>query len=269
MSCTMGRKLQGQIIPKEANVWEIRFQTKRKTVGRRSLSELFAGTFEQAEERRDELLQLIAAAKNAPEIRTVEELLKTWIEREVVPTCERKTVEDYENQFRRYIYPRLGSKLAAEVKKADVEQLFADMRAGRVKVGKKEPKKLSAQVVRKTYFPANAGFKWGVKHKYVPENPFAGIKVPRRKKKEWRIPTPDEWTMIWNAGRSVAEKTLFMFAGLTGARPGEFLAVRWRDLEGQRLVFAAPWLNITTALLNIKHLNPINLFDKFRGKRVG
>ena len=71
--------------------------------------------------------------------------------------------------------------------------------------------------------------------RHRPGGRAASVRLPRIKKKEMRAFSAEEATAFPEAAKAKEDRfgTLFAFALATGMRPGEYLALRWSDIDLQ------------------------------------
>src|SRR6516164_3120781 len=113
-----------------------------------------------------------------------------------------------------------------------------------------------AGTVRKTWLGATKTvYRWGVRRKLVPHNPFAEavVDVPRRKHHRPKWFYPHEWRTILKAANAIsgtttpdsaARRWVPWLLAYTGARPAEITQLRGVDLERMEDIWT---LNLTPA----------------------
>jgi integrase len=118
-----------------------------------------------------------------------------------------------------------------------------------------------AGTVRKTWLGATkAVYRWGVRRKLVPHNPFAEaiVDVPRRKQHRPKWFHTHEWRTILNAANAISDTTnpdsaarrwVPWLLAYSGARPAEITQLRGVDVERMEGIWT---LNLTPAAGTIK-----------------
>jgi integrase len=108
----------------------------------------------------------------------------------------------------------------------------------------------SAATVKKTWLNApNTVFRWGVRHKHIPRNPFAEVQVtvPKKKKLRERSFRPHEIRTILQAASTIvdasspteaAKRWVPWLCAYSGARPSEITQLRAQDVVEQDGVHA-------------------------------
>lgn len=218
----MGRKRRGQIKEQAENVFDLRIQPSKADGNRSGYFERFYGTRQQAEEHLANcLIQLEQLEKHPERFKTVGEMYADWLKVHRHEITE-KTLEDYQNVFRRYVLPILGETLMIEVRPAHIKELYFQM----------QERGLSSQTVRKTHMPLKAAFNYFVQMEWLTTNPCQSVKPPKFKpSRQQNILTLTELQTIFAACRNVSEKALWMIGAFTGARPQEYLAARWKAID--------------------------------------
>ena len=67
--------------------------------------------------------------------------------------------------------------------------------------------------------------------KLIAGNPCLYVELPKKQKKEIKVFSPKEARQFLGAARSNKHGLIFEFALLTGARPEEYLALKWSDVN--------------------------------------
>jgi len=219
--CAMGRKRKGQITQVEENRFQIRIQTGLD--GRRSSHfETFDGTLEDAQIYRDQLLKQIGEIEKNPEkFLTVNQALDEWLEGYVKFNVKERTFEGYKDVLRRYVRPAFGTKLVVNVKPADLQNLYNKMNLDG----------FSPVTIRKPHIIMKACLDYYFGLEVISRNPANSVRPPTGSPKKPVIPTREELNTIFAACRNPKEQALWKLVAYTGARPEEYLAMRWSDLD--------------------------------------
>lgn len=190
---------------------ELTLAQARKLASRKRLE--VAGGADPAQEKTD--------ARRAP---TVRDLAARFME-EHAPGRKPATARLYRLAWDRYLLPALGSKPVAAVTWADVAALHRKMKARPVAANR------MLATVSKAW---NLARRWG----WIPReaaNPGAGHDRYAERRRG-QAAAPAELAGIGAALRDEGGSipgTAFLVCLLSGARPGEVLGMRWRDLDGR------------------------------------
>jgi integrase len=133
----------------------------------------------------------------------------------------RRTHEDYRELHARYVEKSIGPVPLAELRPIDVQKFYTSLSA----------KGLSAVVVRKVHSFLSSALKQAVKWEYLPKNPVAGLVLPKIIDQDKTPLSLTEARMFIDGCRKSLKYIVFEFALETGLRPGEYLALRWDEIN--------------------------------------
>ncbi|MFI6562758.1 hypothetical protein [Streptomyces sp. NPDC050534] len=206
-----------------------------------------ADTEAEAEKARTKLLHQVDENRHPKTQVTMSFLLDRWLG---VAELDETSYERVEGIIRNYLKPTFGDLKAGKLTAEMLELFYARLRQcqeqceGR-RNGKTEPKTkrkhvcepLAANSVRKIHFilrPAlNRGLRWG----YVTTNVAALAEPPSQPKPNPDPPTPEEAVLALNTAwqRDLDWGTFLFMTMVTGSRRGEMCALRWSDINLDRL----------------------------------
>ncbi|HWL44221.1 MAG TPA: tyrosine-type recombinase/integrase [Ilumatobacter sp.] len=140
-----------------------------------------------------------------------------------------------------YVKPRLGGVQLRHLTARQISELYDDLaaRGGRPRRdadGNLMPRPLSAQTVLHVHKMLTASFRWGVKHRYLRDNPAALVEVRRPERSEAATWSTADVRKFLEHVRGDRLAPLWTLAISTGARRGELLALRWSDVDDDRNV---------------------------------
>ena len=105
-------------------------------------------------------------------------------------------------------------------------------------ITKRQELGMNIGTLRKILVTLGQIFRYAVRHKIIEHNPLADAERPMRGRgnhedegKEMRILTPDQIKELLAKVEGQKYKVLFLMAIFTGARQGELLGLRWKDIE--------------------------------------
>ena len=124
--------------------------------------------------------------------------------------------------FEHHIFPQLGEKVAADLRKSDIQQAVDAIAAASGLNSKSFLEKIRTQI--------RAVFSFAVDDELLARNPASKIELPKARKPSQRFLTLEEcWRLLSVAGlRDNIIIRLFMVLGL---RPGELFALRVDDVQ--------------------------------------
>jgi integrase len=155
------------------------------------------------------------------ERQTVAAYLASWLET-VMPQVRESAWISYEHRIRLYIIPRLGKVRLARLSPQHVRGLHAWMLTER---------KLSPTTVNHTHSILSHALSDAVRDGTIPRNVAALVDAPRKAKREMIVYTPAQVDTLLKAAQEAGIGPIVTVAVTTGARLGELLALRWRDVE--------------------------------------
>jgi integrase len=151
--------------------------------------------------------------------RTVGQLLTVWLERHTGDT-----LVTYRAAIA-HLPERAHRVKLSRVELRDIDAWYSEM----TKVG------VSPGQVRKAHAAVSAALTQAVRWGWITVNPARGAQLPTVVKTPLRIPTDPEIAALLAACTSLDARVWLRLVLATGARRGELLAVRWSDLDGDRL----------------------------------
>jgi integrase len=198
------------------------FLGKDETGKPRQLIKTVRGTEKEA---RAEMARLIVDRDKGIELKpatvTFSELKRRWLETrtDLAPS----TAATYETLLRVHVEPVLGRLRLRDIKPLHIEAVKTAV----VKKGRSQ--KLALNVHRLL----DAVFKQAIRWQLLSWNPCASVTPPRAKRFVPRTPTLEELSKLLSTANDTAYGPVARLAALTGARQGELLLLRWRDVDWQ------------------------------------
>jgi integrase len=192
------------------------------TTGKRKQATKTCVTHKEAKEYRTKWLQEIyegTAVDRSPT--TVEEVVNYWLDTHARPRLRAKTVYDYERTIEGYIVPALGKTKVQELTTRRVQQFYRDLeKAGR-----------GAPTIRRCHLHLNQALNLAVLHGLIPRNVAERATQPKAQPREMRVWTAVEAQAFMLVAPGSRYGPLWEMALSTGMRRGEYLGVRWRDID--------------------------------------
>ena len=182
---------------------------------------------------RDELdrrAELLADGPAARRTMTVADCFDQWHREHVVPELATRTRVNYEGVWLRHLHRRIGGELAIDVRPRHIKALRGDMLADG----------LGAQTTRKALQVLGHIFAHALELDVVEINPVAQIRKPRAPKPR-QAPIVDIATVERMRAYALAVEqspltaVIISLGYLGGFRPGEWRAMRWRDVRASTI----------------------------------
>jgi integrase len=90
---------------------------------------------------------------------------------------------------------------------------------------------LSSSTASHYYTVLNTAYNWAVTRGYVPKNPLAVIRKPKRSKSEMKVYNEDQLNKLLESIKDMTIYIPIMLASTTGMRLGEICGIRWHDVD--------------------------------------
>lgn len=156
---------------------------------------------------------------------TLAQFFAEWLEKAARIRLKVQTVELYERVFRLYIEPHIGKVLLQNVTPLAIQGTYAQLTSG--------PKKVSPQTVKNAHTALRSALKQAVRWRYLTFNPAVDVDLPKRMGQDAKVRsfTPEQAVVFLNTCRKKRLGWALHFALASGARPGEYLALLWSDID--------------------------------------
>jgi integrase len=155
---------------------------------------------------------------------TVSEYLDQWLANGARARVRERTYRDYTAVLARYVRPPLGARRLAHLRPLEIQGLYTQL----------QERGLAPRTIRYAHAILSAALRQAVKWQLLAQNPAAFVDVPRMQRAEARVLTPDEITRFLAVGATDRFGLIFAVALATGMRPGEYLGLRWTDVDLER-----------------------------------
>ncbi len=158
---------------------------------------------------------------------TVDQLLKKWLKQITSEGRSPTTLREYRRLIDKRIEPALGHLPAAKVTPVELDDFYRGL----------TDEGLAPASVRQAHAVLRAGFRQGVKWRYLASNPAADASPPKAVSRTVAAPTVAEVQKIIAAADAddTDMAALIALAAVTGARRGELCGLRWGDVDWEGL----------------------------------
>ena len=212
----------GQIREKRPGVFIVTVFLGRTGNKRLYVSHTTRGTRKAAEAKLRAMLgDKDSARLGRPDRRPVGEFLDAWLHDVVSIKVRPSTLANYTREVNTYVSPGLG---AVRLDKLTTLQVQAWVRG----LGDRG---LAPRTVRAAAGVLNAALRYAVRLRLLPYNPCADVELPRRSRKELKIPGEAARARLLAELQADGWWPLWCLMLTTGLRPGEALGLKWSDLD--------------------------------------
>lgn len=226
------------------DAWELRVYAGRDPVSGRKLyrTRTFRGPKRAAEDALARLVTEVAGILPTARDATVGELVAEWFELAKADLSP-STVRGYELSIRCYIVPALGELRLDRLRAAQLDQLYARLRAGQPPA----VRPLATSTIRLVHAILRRALQQGVKWGWISTNPALMATPPRVRHKPIEAPAPEVvGRLIEHAASGDPDLGVFLhLAATTGARRGELCGLCWKAVDLERGL-----LTIATAVVH-------------------
>lgn len=217
--------MAGQIIKRGDNTWQIRVFLGRDGNGKRKyFSQTIHGTKKLAQR---ELTKQLGKRDTGELLSTAPVFLKDhlagWLERRVKKTVKESTFDGYKWVVDTYLIPGLGMHRLSDLQTrySTIQDFYDSMTA----------RGLSARTVRYTHSVLSPALRSAIEDGHLVRNPCDRCALPRKDAAEMKYFNADEVRTFLAAAKKDRLYALFLLAIECGLRPGEYLGLKWKDLD--------------------------------------
>jgi integrase len=217
----------GQIVGRGRHRWLVRvfLGRDRETRKRRYHGRIVRGPVRHAQSYLNKVLRdrdLGRQVESTPI--TLNEYLDRWLETAAKPRLREKSYRSYESLLRRYVRPPLGPRNLAAICPLDIQAVYRQLS----ECG------LSARTVRYTHSVLRSSMRQAIRWRLLAEDPTNGAQLPRHRRRELRVLTAEQSRLFLETAMQTAYGPVFAIALTTAARPSEYLALKWQDINWER-----------------------------------
>jgi len=156
-----------------------------------------------------------------PSKSTLNDYLDEWLETAVKSRVRPRTLQGYAEIIDRYIRKDFGYLRLSKVTPLDIQKLYTGLLA----------RGLSPKTVRHVHGVLRSALNQAVKWRLLPLNPALAVDLPKKEKVEMSAFSVEQATKFLEHAADDRYAALFALALTTGMRPGEYLGLKWKDVD--------------------------------------
>jgi integrase len=155
---------------------------------------------------------------------TLNEYLDRWLETAAKPRLREKSYRSYESLLRRYVRPSIGPRNLAAIYPLDIQAIYHQL----VERG------LSARTIRYAHSVLRSAMRQAIRWRLLSQDPTDGAQLPRLRRHEMQVLTAEQSRLFLEIAMQTEYGPVFAVALTTAARPSEYLALKWQDINWER-----------------------------------
>jgi integrase len=137
--------------------------------------------------------------------------------------CGRKATAA-KSLLRRYVRPSLGDRNLAAICPLDIQAVYQRL----VERG------LSPRTIRYTHSVLRSAMRQAIRWRLLSQDPTDGAQLPRLRRYEMQVLTAEQSRLFLEIAMQTEYGPVFAVALTTAARPSEYLALKWQDINWER-----------------------------------
>lgn len=215
--------MAGTIQKKGENTWIVRIYLGRNAEGKtKHFNKTIHGSKKDAQKfltgklRERDLGRFVD-----PSSMSIRNFLSDWLENIAKRRVREATFESDKWMIESYLNPSIGSERLCDLQPERIQRLYGNLQRDG----------LSARTVRYAHSILSSALNHAEMQGMIFQNPCKRCQLPKKYQTEMGYYTPDQVRKFLTAAKGSKQFALFALAIETGMRPGEYLALQWKDID--------------------------------------
>jgi len=154
---------------------------------------------------------------------TLKAYLDDWVETIVRTRVREATYDSYKYHLNRYLSDGLKNTVIGKLRTIEIQRFYNSLKLT-----------YSPRTVQYVHTILKNALKKAVEMRLIADNPCNYVELPKKRKSKISVFTPAQAQAFLSSARINRNGLIFELALVTGARPEEYLALTWSDLDMDR-----------------------------------
>lgn len=222
--------MAGTIKKKGENTWIVRIFLGRDANGKtKHFNKTIHGSKKDAERfKTAQLRERDLGRFVEPAALSMKDFLNDWLENIVRSRVREATFDGYKGIVEYYLLPAIGSERLCDLRPEHIQRFYGSL----------QRKGLSSRTVRYAHSVLSSALNHAEMQGMIFQNPCKKCQLPKMHQTEMKYFTPDQVRQFLAATKDSKLFALFVLAIETGMRPGEYLALQWKDIDFNNMSLA-------------------------------
>lgn len=244
---------EGSIRQRKDGTWEARYTVGKDNNGKQIQKSVYGKTKSEVRERLTSTLhELSTGLYVEPAKITFSNWLDTWFKEYISNSVKHSTKVSYDTYITKHINPKLGHIQLKDLR-ADTLQKYYNEKHSSGRLDNKGG--LNPKTIKNMHNMIHAALEQALKNNLVVRNVSEAVVLPKIKKREMRVLSPQEQKKLLEVARKNRLGMAIMLDLATGLRLGELLALQWKDID------------MKTGILSVKRtINRLKSFENTGSK---